>query len=163
MTWRLPPVVRSVWDVTAVFLTGVGLLVLGSGFRLSVVTSWLSVTGSNASNIALGVFVVGFAGPLTAVLSRRVRLDLSDSSLLVQNRFRSYRVELSEVVSVTPGDFGVVVVYNRDGRKRSLIATAGQGVLNPMLFTRKAVRSRSVADAITERLPSNSEKAEPSS
>jgi hypothetical protein len=148
-------------DLVSVAFAGIGLLTLGAGLRLSVVTSWFSVTGSDASSIAVGVLFVGILGPIPALLARRVRLDLTDSSLFVQNMLRSYRVDLSEVERVRPSRYGVAIAYHRDGRRHVVDATAGEGWLDPTLIRPKAGRTRSIADAITERLPHSPEEPAP--
>jgi hypothetical protein len=155
-TWRLATTLRIGCDLVSVALVGLGLLALGAGLRLSFGLSFVtsfSVAGSDASSIAVGVLLVGILGPIPALLARRVRVDLTDSSLFVQNMLRSYHVDLSEVERVRPSRYGVAIVYHRDGRRHVVDATAGEGWLDPTLIRRKAGRTRSIADAITERLP----------
>jgi hypothetical protein len=143
--------------LATVFLV-VGFL-LALSFQLSFVSSWLSASGANAGDVVLGVaFLVG--GVLTVTMARRVRLEMTATSLLVQNMLRAYRVELSEILSVRPSRLGVNIGYHRDGRGHTLSATAGESLIDPIMFPRLATRSRWVANAITARLP-NQPKAAP--
>lgn len=141
-TWRLAGSLRTLTYTLSLMLFGLGLLVIAGVVQ----------AGSNVTNIVVGTVMAGVASPLPVLLARRVRLDLTPESLLVQNMLRSYRVDLSEVVSITPSRQGITIEYRRDGRSRYLDATAGEGLLDASLFPRMATRNQLIVDSITAQI-----------
>lgn len=60
-------------------------------------------------NLVMGIGVMGGFTALVFVLALRPSLSLTESTLVIRNPMRTYRVDLLDVIDVWPGYSGVVV------------------------------------------------------
>jgi hypothetical protein len=139
ITWRWTRGVRIPTSAAAVIIVVLMALLMSNG---------------GTSNIAGGGTVI-LVSMITLYRMQRISLTLGPTSVRAQNLLTSFEVQLSEILRLDPTSDGLTFIYERDGRRHVRTASAGQGIIDPWMFQRRARRGREIAATITARLSSH--------
>ena len=147
-----------VWRPAPASMALIGVLGLGFGvvvalIGLGVLDSQLPMSlGTQLVYVVVGVVAI----VVTYRLTVRQRIVVGDHDLVVVNAFRTTVIALVDLETVHAGQYGVMVIWNRDGVSVQTCASAVQKAAIPEVWRRTPAR----ADLLIEQIRAQCERVQ---